>query len=154
VRRNTKSRNGEKGQGGGNGRSEKAPGIDICAHHKVLGGDKQSTNRHAVDRLTKGDTDNPEYRSKIVAQEINTHKQKDLFAATPPLEAKIMLISLAMTEGIGFRRGVERNRMKLKFIDIWRAYFHAKARRQVFIEQPPEDAEEGICRELCKSMST
>jgi hypothetical protein len=24
----------------------------------------------------------------------------------------------------------------------------------VFIEQPPEDAEEGICRELCKSMST
>ena len=33
--------------------------------------------------------------------------------------------------------------MKLDFIDIRRAYFHAKARRDVFIKWLEEDAEEG-----------
>jgi hypothetical protein len=62
-----------------------------------------------------------------------------------------MLISLAMTEGIGFRRGVKRNRMKLKFIDIWQAHFHVKAWKPVFVELTG-DAEEGIRGELQKSM--
>jgi hypothetical protein len=75
----------------------------------VLDGDRQSVNRHAME----GDIENPEYRSKQVAKEIHTHKREDLFAATPPLEARKMLISLAMTEGVGFRRGGERNGMKL-----------------------------------------
>ena len=51
----------------------------------------------------KGDRVHPEYRSRLVAQEINTDKREDLFAATPPLEAKKILFSLAVTEGIGFR---------------------------------------------------
>ena len=42
--------------------------------------------------------------------------------------------------------------MKLDFIDVRRAYFHAKARRPVFIELPAEEAEEGMCGELQKSM--
>ena len=41
--------------------------------------------------IDKGDRINPEMRSRLVAQEINTHKREDLFAATPPLEAKKIL---------------------------------------------------------------
>ena len=40
--------------------------------------------------VNKGDGDNPEYRSRLVAKDI-THVGdggEDLFAATPPLEAK------------------------------------------------------------------
>ena len=36
--------------------------------------------------VNKGDRENPEYRSRLVAQEINTGRRDDLFAATPPLE--------------------------------------------------------------------
>ena len=32
-------------------------------------------------------------------------KREDLFAATPPLEAKKMLMSMAVTEGVGYKRG-------------------------------------------------
>ena len=42
---------------------------------------------------------NPEYRSRLVAQEIKTDKREDLFAATPPLEAKKMFVSLAASFG-------------------------------------------------------
>ena len=38
--------------------------------------------------INKGDEVNPDYRSRLVAQEINDSKREDLFAATPPLEAK------------------------------------------------------------------
>ena len=52
--------------------------------------------------VTKGDEKNPDYRSRLVAQEINDKKRECLFAATPPLEAKKILFSLAVTKGIGF----------------------------------------------------
>ncbi len=48
----------------------------------------------------KGNVNNPEYRSRLVAMEFNTGKREDLFAATPPLEAKTLLFSLAVTGGI------------------------------------------------------
>jgi hypothetical protein len=54
--------------------------------------------------MNKGDVQNLEYRSRLVAKEINTHKREDLFAATPPLEAMKLLIA-SMTEGIGYARG-------------------------------------------------
>jgi hypothetical protein len=50
--------------------------------------------------ISKGDADNPEYRSRLVAQEIKRDNGEDLFVATPPLEAKKMLMSMAVTEGI------------------------------------------------------
>ena len=80
------------------------------------------------------------------------NKRWDLFAATPPLEAKKILFSLAVTEGIGFEAGKKEQGMKLDFIDVRRAYFHAKAIRRVFVELPDEDWEEGKCGELDKSM--
>ena len=58
--------------------------------------------------VNKGDEDNPEYRSRLVAKEIKKERNDDLFAATPPLEAKKMLMSMAVTEGIGYERGQER----------------------------------------------
>ena len=102
--------------------------------------------------INKGDRDNPEYRSRLVAQEIKTDKREDLFAATPPLEAKKMLLSWAVTEGIGYKRGMEKMGMKLDFIDVRRAYFHARARRRVFVKLPEEDQEEGKCGMLLRAM--
>ena len=55
--------------------------------------------------INKGDEDRPEYRSRLVAKELKTDKREDLFAATPPIEALKLLISMAMTEGIGYQRG-------------------------------------------------
>ena len=52
--------------------------------------------------VNKGDDVTPEYRSRLVAKEIKIDKRFDLFAATPPLEAKKLLFSMAVTEGIGY----------------------------------------------------
>ena len=56
--------------------------------------------------INKGDNVHPEFRSNFVAKEIKVDKREDLFAATPPLEAKISLLSMAVTEGLGFRKGM------------------------------------------------
>ena len=102
--------------------------------------------------INKGDENHPEYRSRLVAKEIKHWHDQDLFAATPPLEAKKLLMSLAMTENVGFHRGQESSGMKLDFIDVRRAYFYAPSRRSVYVDLPDEDNEEGMCGKLCKSM--
>ena len=102
--------------------------------------------------VNKGDDDNPEIRCRIVGKEFNTEKRLDLFAATPPLEAKKLLFSLAVTEGIGFKNGNRSHGMKLMFIDITRAYYYAKARRRIFIQLPDGDREPGMCGLLNMSL--
>ena len=102
--------------------------------------------------INKGDDVTPEYRSRLVAKEIKIDKRWDLFAATPPLEAKKMLFSMAVTEGIGYVEGKRKEGMKLDFIDVRRAYFHADAIREVYVELCDEDWEEGMCGRLVKSM--
>ena len=87
-----------------------------------------------------------------MAQELNNQKREDLFAATPPLEAKKMLMSLDVTEGIGYRRGSKEKGHKIDFIDVRRAYFHAPARRLVYVKLPPEDEQEGMCGKLIKAL--
>ena len=42
--------------------------------------------------------------------------------------------------------------MKLEFIDIKRAFFHAEARRKLYVELPEEDMVPGKCGKLNKSM--
>ena len=76
-----------------------------------------------------------------------------MFAATPPLEAKKVLFSMAVTKGIGFESN-RMNGMKIDFIDVRRAYFHGPARRKVYIELPEEDWEEGMCGELNRNMKS
>ena len=63
-----------------------------------------------------------------------------------------MLFSFAVTEGIGYQKGKEDDGMKLDFIDIRRAYYHAVARRKIYIQLPEGDQEEGMCGILFKSL--
>ena len=86
--------------------------------------------------VNTGDEPNPEYRSRLVAQELNTQKTQDLFAATPPLEAKKLLLSLAVTEGVIVLKGCKSSGKKLEFIDVRRAHVHAKAKRLVIVKSP------------------
>jgi len=72
-----------------------------------------------------------------------------MFAAMPPWEAKKLLLSLAVTEGIGYGPGWN---YKIGFIDSKRAYFYAPAKRNAYIKFPMEDFEEGMCGERRKSM--
>ena len=71
---------------------------------------------------------------------INTSKTHELFAGTPPLEAKKLLFSMAVTEGLGFGPGWSH---KLDFIDISRVYFHTDSRRPVFIRLPLKITSQG-----------
>ena len=57
----------------------------------------------------------------------------DLFAASPPLEGKKILLALAVTEGVGYERGYKEDGMKIDFIDIRRAFFQAMAKRRVYV---------------------
>ena len=107
----------------------------------------QSTGRAPVKvkwiDINKGDNVNHEYRSRLVAKEIKMDKRLDLFAATPPLEAKKLLFSAATTEGLGFAAGQDKQSgMKIDFIDISRAFFQADAIREVYVELSAEDVEQ------------
>ena len=57
--------------------------------------------------VNKGDDENPNYRSRLVAKEINTGANNDLFAATPPIEALKILLRIA-----AYRRS-KSNNMKI-----------------------------------------
>ena len=102
--------------------------------------------------INKGDVSNPNYRSRLVAKEIKRGPSDDMFAATPPLEAKKSLFSMAMTQFARGRAQGVRGTQKLLFVDVRRAYFYAPARRPVFVTLPDEDAEEGMCGRLNRSM--
>ena len=53
---------------------------------------------------------------------------------------------------MGFKRGEREHGLKLAFIDVKRAYFYAKAKKDIFIILPEEDAEPGMRGKLLKSM--
>ena len=57
---------------------------------------KQPISTRRID-INKGDESNPNYRSRLVAREINTHRRDDLFAAAPLLEAFKFILSIAVT---------------------------------------------------------
>ena len=42
--------------------------------------------------------------------------------------------------------------MKIDFIDVKRAYLHAKCKRDVYIQLPNEDSEAGMCGKLNMSV--
>ncbi len=44
-----------------------------------------------------------------------------------------MIFSLAVTEGIGYESGRREHGMKLDFIDVRKAFFHADARIDIYI---------------------
>ena len=100
------------------------------------------------------DFTNPDFRSRLVGRELR-HKEvrDDTFAATPPLEALRFILSLCMTRrrfrrSLGGRKGLR----KIRFLDASRAHFHATALRDIFVDLPEEDHEEGMCGKLLKTM--
>ena len=82
----------------------------------------------------------------------NMDKRLEWFAATPPLEAKKALLSVAVIERIGYKQGDWYSGMTLDFIDISRAFFQAEPIREVYVELPAEDSAVGMCGKLEKSM--
>ena len=70
--------------------------------------------------------------------EFNTAKMDGLFASTPPLEALKLIISDAATSS------KEEQYEKIIMVnDVARAFFEAPATRQIAVELPPEDTEDG-----------
>ena len=79
--------------------------------------------------VNKGDQENPDIRARLVGKEFRTHNDDSLYAATPPLEALRLIVSHAATlnsTGEAMR--------EVMVNDVRRAYFYAKATRDVFIE--------------------
>ena len=96
--------------------------------------------------IDKGDAREPNYRFRLVATEINTYKRNDSFAAAPPLEAIKIMISMTATQNDG---------EIIMINDVSRAFFHAKAKRTVYVALPKEDQgpeEEGLRAKLEYSM--
>jgi hypothetical protein len=76
----------------------------------------------------KKDEADPEIRCRLVCQEVNRYATDKFFASTPPLEAMRLIMSIA----------AENRSSQLRLLDISRAYFNAPARREVYVELPPE----------------
>ena len=95
--------------------------------------------------INKGDEARPNYRSRLVVQEIRRDPHAEYFAATPPLESLRFLLSLQRTGGFAAK-------MKVSFIDIKRAHWTAKVQRFIYVRLPPEEAQPGKCARLNKSM--
>ena len=91
--------------------------------------------------VNKGDESNPNYRSRWVGRDFkgSDKDRDDLFAATPPLEPKKLLISSAASQ-----MGKPQNKQKrLSFIDIKKPYFNAPAKRDLFVQLPDEFLDKG-----------
>lgn len=126
--------------------NEKVP---IEESHKVTG--KGQIGSRWID-INKGDDVNPDYRSRLIAKKINRSPSDEMFAATPPLEAKKMPFSMAMNKFVQRRATNFGTIQELLFIDVRRTYFYAPARRPVYVTLPDEDACPGCCARLNVSM--
>jgi hypothetical protein len=93
--------------------------------------------------VNKGDATKPLIRSRFVVKEIATYKTDDFFAATPPLEAFRLLLSLAAS---GARD------TKIEVLDARKAHVHAFADRVVYTQLPPELAAQGYCAKLVRCL--
>ena len=84
----------------------------------------------------KADEENPEYRSRLVGREFKTETDDSLYASTPPLESLRVVLSWAST--VQVENCFHEHEVMIN--DVRRAYFYAKASRNLFIELPDEDA--------------
>ena len=101
--------------------------------------------------VNKGDAKNPNMRSRVVAKEFNTYNDVSLYAATPPLEALILILSLAVTTH------QHNESWKIMTNDVSRAFFYAPIQegQHIYVQLPAEDmlpGEEDMCGRLNFSM--
>eukprot|EP00973_Karenia_brevis_P072169 10025940-Karenia_brevis.AAC.1 len=82
--------------------------------------------------VNKGDLQNPLYRSRYVAKEFRKGVMPELFAATPPLEGLRILLSLLATNP-------GKEQLRFMTMDVSRAFFHAPATRELYVELPEEE---------------
>ena len=109
--------------------------------------------------INKGDDENPNYRSRLVAREIRRRGDAPAFAATPPLEVIRLQISNVATLFDSRAHSVDPcspERAHISFVDIKRAYFNAWRSEDSasFIQLPPEDPDygSGLCGKLLMHM--
>ena len=92
--------------------------------------------------VNKGSEEEPNYRSRLVAAEIRTDDKPELFAGTPPTEAMRYIISKAAT-------GHGAHGRRIMVIDVKRAYFFARATREIYVELPDEDKRDDDVEPMC-----
>lgn len=90
--------------------------------------------------VNKGDQQERDVRCRLVAREMGGAKSNELYAATPPLEAKRLLFSEAATN-----RRVGKYEKKLLIIVVRKAYFNAHVDRPTYAELPSEMQRPGHC---------
>ena len=76
----------------------------------------------------KGDAAKPDYRARFVGKKFNTGVDATLYAATPPLEALKLLLGHAASH--------QDEGLHVMLSDVKRAYFHALAKRELYVELP------------------
>ena len=86
-------------------------------------------------------------RGRLVAKEVKRTAEDDLFAGTPPLEAKKALCSMVVT---GTKRSKEP--LKLLFVPVRFADCYADAKKPAVAQQPEEYYEPDVCGEMHRSM--
>ena len=99
--------------------------------------------------MNKGTHEEPEVRCRLVARDFKPKGEKereDLFAATPPLEAKKLLFRMAAAQA----GAVGQEDVKLLFIDVKRAQLNGVVDEEtaVYVELPAEVGALGKCGRL------
>ena len=96
--------------------------------------------------INNGDRSSPNYRSRAVSRGICIHKRDDLFVWIQPLEALKSVLSLTASG----------NRGQVVMVDdVSRAFFHAKVRREAYVQTAAEDVQpggDGQCGQLIYPM--
>jgi len=130
--------------------------VPISESHRVMG--RPPVTVRWVD-VNKGDDENPEIRSRLVARQIRGANEDPMFAPTPPLESLRTVLSYCATDMEGeapkCRDGKSPNRVQISLIDISRAYFNAKCdpANPVYVSLPAEDPSyQDTCGLLLKHM--
>jgi len=102
--------------------------------------------------INKGSAEKPDIRCRLVARDFKPKGEKDridLFAATPPLEAKKFLFQHAVQENWR-RRRARRPGIKVMFIDVKKAHLNGvlKEDERAYIELPGDAGQRGVCGRL------
>ena len=90
----------------------------------------------------KGDDDEPNCRSRLVAKDIRKRGEDAICAPTPPLESLRAVLSLVASPQVWMNQQhcwSGDDRLQVSFVDISRAYFNAKTDpdKPVYVRRTP-----------------